>query len=111
MSNFIIVGKHAIVPSQQDGPGRPTYSLEAAAELADVHPQLVRYYWSRGLFVSVGAGDGGEPLFDEDGVYELRRIEHFRRHYGVHRRALPLISRLLRDVARLEAELRFRREP
>ncbi|HEY4989517.1 MAG TPA: MerR family transcriptional regulator [Opitutaceae bacterium] len=110
MSNFIILTRHGNVPGRH-GDGRSTYTLEAAAELADVHPELVRYYLSQGVFGPLAAGEGQTPLFDEDAVYELRRIEHFRRHYGVHRRALPLISRLLRDVARLEAELRFRREP
>jgi DNA-binding transcriptional MerR regulator len=110
MSNFIILHRHPNARDQHGG-GRSTYTLEAAAELAEVHPELVRYYVSRGLLAALAAAGSEEPLFDEDAVYELRRIEHFRRHYGVHRRALPLITRLLRDVARLETELRFRREP
>jgi DNA-binding transcriptional MerR regulator len=111
MSNFVILSQHRLAPDRQEGDGRSMYTLEAAAELADVHPELVRYYWSKGLFGPARSGQGDGPLFDEDAVYELRRIEHYRRHYGVHRRALPVISRLLREVARLEAELRFRREP
>ncbi len=87
--------------------GRPYYSLDVASELAGVHPELVRYYWRRGFFNSTRPGAGPDPLFDDDALYELRRIEHYRLHYGVSRRALPLVCRLLREVARLETEVRF----
>jgi len=82
------------------------YTLEIVAEIAGVPPQQAMNYWMQGLFGSRAAA-GAEPVFDDDALYELRRIEHYRRHYGVSRRALPLISRLLREVARLEAEVRF----
>jgi DNA-binding transcriptional MerR regulator len=111
MSNFVILEKHTFVLARRDPDGRSTYSIDAAAELAGVHPEMIRYYCRVGLFPPMQHGGDGEPLFDEDSLYELRRIEHYRRHYGVNRRALPLISRLLRDVARLEAEVRFQRNP
>jgi hypothetical protein len=104
MSDFIIVG----AGSDPAAPvhGRSTYTVEVAASLAGIHPDLVRYYYRRGVFtVPVSEGD---PVLDDDAVYELRRIEHYRRHYGVNRQALPLIGTLLREVARLEAEVRFR---
>jgi DNA-binding transcriptional MerR regulator len=87
--------------------GRATYSLGVAAELAGVHPELARYYWQRGLLGSGRPAQGEDPVFDDDALYELRRIEHYRQHFGVSRRALPLLCRLLREVARLEAEVRF----
>jgi DNA-binding transcriptional MerR regulator len=111
MSNFVIVENHSLVVSQSAAAGRSTYSLDDAARLADVHPELARYYHRLGLFGSVAGDPESAPVFDDDGIYELRRIEHYRRHYGVNRRALPLISRLLREVARLEAEVRFRDSP
>jgi hypothetical protein len=85
---------------------RATYSLEVVAELAGVHPDLALHYWKQGLFGS-RAASGSKPRFDDDALYELRRIEHYRQHYGISRSALPLITRLLREVARLEAEVRF----
>jgi hypothetical protein len=108
MTNFLIVGSGSPFP---DSPGRgspATYSIEAAAELVGIHPELVRYYCSRGF---LGAVSPDKPVFDDDAIYELRRIEHYRRHHGVSRRALPVISELLREVQRLEAELRFRGYP
>jgi DNA-binding transcriptional MerR regulator len=86
--------------------GRATYSLEALAELAGVHPELARHYWKQGLFGRRPTADS-TPVFDDDALYELRRIEHYRQHFGVSRSALHLIARLLREVARLEAEVRF----
>jgi DNA-binding transcriptional MerR regulator len=111
MSNFVILENHTLVLTRATPAARSTYSLDDAAQLAEVHPELVRYYWRLGLFGPARGGSGPEPVFDDDAIYELRRIEHYRRHYGVNRRALPLISRLLREVARLEAEVRFRDSP
>jgi len=39
----------------------------------------------------------------------VRRIEHYRRHHGVNRQALPLLMDLLHEVERLQGELRFLR--
>jgi DNA-binding transcriptional MerR regulator len=111
MSNFVILAKHSLVLTRGGDAGRSTYSVDEAAQLAEVHPELVRYYFRLGLFGPHRAETDSEPVFDDDAIYELRRIEHYRRHYGVSRQALPLISRLLREVARLEAEVRFRQAP
>ena len=67
---------------------------------------MVRFYVDSGVVATVTLVRG-QPRLDDDALYELRRIEHYRRHYGVNRRALPLIGTLLRELARLEAELRF----
>jgi DNA-binding transcriptional MerR regulator len=108
MSNFVILESSALVARES---GRSTYSVDAAAELCNLHPELVRYYCRIGLFGPSRADPESEPVFDDDAIYELHRIEHYRRHYGVSRRALPLISRLLHEVARLEAEVRFGQAP
>ena len=83
------------------------YSIEAAAELTGVDPELIRYYCSHGIVAVVRARPRQAPLFDDDAIYELRRIEHYRRHFGVDRTALAFIGGLLREVARLEGELRY----
>ena len=86
-----------------------TYSLEAAAQLADVHPEMLRYYCRLGLFGHTLAEPGAEPIFDDDALYELRRFEHYRRHHGVKRRTLRLLCGLWREVDRLQKEIRFLR--
>lgn len=85
------------------------YSLGVAADLTGVHPDLLRYYCRLGLFGPDAADPGREPIFDDDALYVLRRIEHYRRQHGVNRQALPLLHALERDVERLEGELRFLR--
>ena len=87
------------------------YSLEAAAHLAGVHPEMLRYYCQLGLFGEARARPEAGLVFDDDALYELRRFEHFRRDYGMNRRTLRLISGLWREVERLEAEVRFLRGP
>ena len=86
-----------------------TYSLEAAAELADVHPEMLRYYCQLGLFGEARAQPSGQLVFDDDAIYELRRFEHYRRHHGVNRKTLRLLCGLWHEVESLRAELRFLR--
>ena len=88
-----------------------TYSLEAAARLAEVHPEMLRYYCQLGVFGEARARPGTELIFDDDALYELRRFEHYRRHHGLNRKTLRLICGLWREVELLQSELRFRRGP
>jgi DNA-binding transcriptional MerR regulator len=89
--------------------GRATYSLETAARMADVHPEMLRYYCQLGLFGSALARPEAELIFDDDALYELRRFEHYRRHQGVSRKTLRLLCGLWREVERLQNEIRFLR--
>src|SRR5882724_3790948 len=87
--------------------GPATYSLEAAARLADVHPDRLRYYCQLGLLGEARAQPGAELAFDDDALFELRRFEDYRRLHGVNRQTLRLIVGLWREVDRLRAEVRF----
>jgi DNA-binding transcriptional MerR regulator len=91
--------------------GPAAYSLETAARLAGVHPEMLRHYCRLGLFGDAYARPGSERLFDDDALYQLRRFEYYRRHHGVNRRTLRLICGLWREIERLEAELRSLRGP
>jgi len=87
------------------------YSLEDAARLAGVHPEMVRHYCRLGLFGATRARPEAELIFDDDALYELRRFEHYRRHHGMSRRTLRMVCALWREVDRLQTELRFLRGP
>lgn len=87
-----------------------TYSLEAAAELAGIHPAMLRHYCRLGLFGSARAQSENRVTFDDDALYELRRFEHFRQQPGINRQTLRLIHSLWRKIDRLQEELRFFRD-
>jgi len=92
-------------------PGTASHSLEAAARLGGVHPELLRHYCQIGLLGEARAQPGIEPVFDDDAIFELRRFEYYRRHHGLGRRSLRLLCRLWREIERLRAEVRFLRGP
>ena len=87
------------------------YLLEIAVWLAGVHPEMLRYYCRIGIIGEARGEADAEPVFDDGGVCELRRFEHYRRQHGLNRRTLRLIFELRREVERLQAELRFLRGP
>lgn len=87
-----------------------SYTLEVAAQLVDVHPDRIRYYYQIGLLRRARVQNENDPVFDDNALYELRRIEHYRQHHGVNLHALPLIVDLLNEVERLRDELRFLRQ-
>lgn len=111
MSDFIFSEQHALTVIRMADGGPSVYSLETAARLTGVHPELLRYYCRQGLLGRDRATPDEEPEFDDDALYEVRRIEHFRRHHGVNRQALPVLCELWRTVDRLKRELRFLRGP
>ena len=89
--------------------GPAIYSLEDAARLAGVHPEMLRYYCRLGLFGEARARPEAEPVFDDDALFELRRFEHYRRDHGLNRKTLRLICGLWREIDRLQTEVRFLR--
>jgi len=86
------------------------YSLEAAAELTGVPAELIHHYCRIGLLGDERQGADLQPVFDDDTLFEVRRIENLRQHHGVNLRALPLVCRLARDIEQLQGELRFLRD-
>ena len=100
---LVLLGLREAAPS--------THSLEDAARMAGIHPELLRHYWRLGILGRSAASQEGEPVFDDDSLFELLRFERYRRHHGLHRRTAQLICNLLREVERLQAELRFQRGP
>ena len=85
----------------------PRFSLGAAAHVTGVHPELVLYYCRLGLLRHYRLASTDEVTFDAGALEEIRLIEHYRRHLGVHRRALPLICGLRDEARDLHIELPF----
>ena len=107
MNNPSVSSRLSLVIVQMDDTGPAVHSLETAAALAGVHPQMLRHYCKLGLFGEARAQPDTEPVFDDDALYELRRFEHYRLKQGVNRKTLRLICGLWREVENLQAELRF----
>ena len=87
------------------------YSLETAARLCGVQPAMLRHYCRLGLLGAARTDTPAEPTFDDDALYEVRRIEHYRHQLGVNRQALPHLCALWREIERLQVEIRFLRGP
>lgn len=111
MTNFIFYVNPTLtlvcVPS-----GAPAiYSLATAAHLTGVHPEMLRYYCQFGLLGAQRTATESEPIFDDNALFEARRIDQYRQHHGVNLRAMPLLCELWREVERLQTEVRFLRGP
>ena len=111
MTNFIFYANPILTLSRAPWDEPVRFSLEAAADLTGVHPEMLRYYCRVGLLDARHDGLNGQPSFDENALAEVRRIEHYRRHLGISRRALPLICELRREGERLQIDLQFLGEP
>ncbi len=110
MSEPLPAKEYSLTLIRVDEVNRPaSYSLEAAAGLADVHPEMLRYYCQMGILGQVRAKADAELIFDDDAIYELRRFEHYRQHHGLNRKTLRLLCELWREVERLRNEVRFLR--
>jgi hypothetical protein len=72
------------------------YDMRAAAEYSAVDPEGIRTYCRHGVVTAVKYRDG-EPLFDEDGIYWLRRIENLRSEIQLEGRALRVVIELMRE--------------
>jgi DNA-binding transcriptional MerR regulator len=103
MSDFVLQQHESLTIS----PDRTSYSLETTAELTGVQGDVLQEYCRLGL---LGPAPGDAPVtFDETALYEVRRIEHLRREFGLTLQALPLLCSLLHEVERLRNELRHLR--
>jgi DNA-binding transcriptional MerR regulator len=109
MNEHVHLNTYALTLVRAPITGPTTYSLEKAALLGGVHPDLLRHYSQIGLFTKVRTQAGVELHFDDEAVYELRRIEHYRRQHGVSRRTLRVLCALWREIDALQTELRLLR--
>ena len=88
---------------------RGVFMISVAAELADMHPQTLRMYETRGL-IEPKRSPKGTRLYSQDDVERLRRIQEMTTEWGMNlagvERVLELeekLSRMRRKVEALEA--------
>jgi DNA-binding transcriptional MerR regulator len=85
------------------------YDLATTAAFSNTHPDLIRRYHRAGL-ITAEEGERDELFFDDDAIYWLRQIETLHRQGGIGQHGLRIIVELLKEVERLQTELRFRSE-
>lgn len=111
MSNFIFYNNPTVTLVCVSNGAPVLYTLDEAATLTGVHQEMLLYYCGLGLIDGLDGMMGPELHFTENALREIRHIEHYRRHLGVVRRALPLVCELRRQGERLQIELPFLRCP
>ena len=91
-----------VIVEQQRG----VFMISVAAELADMHPQTLRMYESRGL-IEPKRSPKGTRLYSQADVERLRRIQEMTSDLGLNlagvERVLELEEQLERASRRLEA--------
>jgi MerR family transcriptional regulator, heat shock protein HspR len=95
---------------------RGVFMISVAAELADMHPQTLRMYESRGL-ITPKRSPKGTRLYSQEDVDRLRRIQEMTAELGMNlagvERVFELedeLARMARRMAAMEAEAASLRE-
>jgi MerR family transcriptional regulator/heat shock protein HspR len=85
---------------------RGVFMISVAAELADMHPQTLRMYETRGL-IAPKRSPKGTRLYSQEDVERLRRIQEMTAELGMNlagvERVFELEDQLERMARRLEA--------
>jgi len=88
---------------------RGVFMISVAAELAEMHPQTLRMYESRGL-IAPQRSPKGTRLYSQSDVERLRRIQQLTAELGLNlagvERVFALEAELDRMTARVEALVR-----
>jgi MerR family transcriptional regulator/heat shock protein HspR len=87
--------------------GQTVYTIEVAAQLAQVPRRLIVLYYKHGLVFPVTDPAGSGWYFDDEAIRIVRRIEYLRSVCGLNLAGIKLVMALTEEVERLRNELRF----
>lgn len=93
----------------QPEPGA-VYSLETTACYAGVTRRTVLIYWKHGMVRPLDLFPDEAPLFTDESIQRIRRIEFLRRTHGINLASVKIILNLSLEVERLREELNFLRK-
>jgi MerR family transcriptional regulator/heat shock protein HspR len=88
---------------------RGVFMISVAAELADMHPQTLRMYESRGL-IRPKRSPKNTRLYSRADVELLRKIQRLTTEEGLNLAGVETVLRLERSLQRMKRELRRMRE-
>ena len=90
-------------------PADARYERETLAQLAGVHPELVRVYVQLGLLDPVTVPGDVTEWFDDRALHRLRTIQRLRQELGVNVNGAAVILELLEQIDELQRQLAARR--
>jgi MerR family transcriptional regulator/heat shock protein HspR len=88
---------------------RGVFMISVAAELAEMHPQTLRMYESRGL-ISPQRSPKNTRLYSQRDVERLRRIQQMTSQEGLNLAGVETVLALEKTVERMRSELARMRE-
>ena len=83
---------------------RGVFMISVAAELADMHPQTLRMYETRGL-ISPKRSPKGTRLYSQADVDRLRRIQEMTTELGMNLAGVERVFELENKMARLQGKV------
>ena len=86
------------------------YSLETAAQLAQVTRRAILVYCNHGLVSPARDPQEAGYYFNDEAIRALQYIAFLRNCCDINLRGTRIIIKLVDEVERLQNELRFRRE-
>lgn len=81
------------------------YTIEDLARRAGVSPTLVQRYLEEGLLAPIAGNARTSWFFDDNALFELRRIQRLRRELGVNLAGVAVIHELLQQIDELKTEI------
>jgi DNA-binding transcriptional MerR regulator len=81
------------------------YTIDELARLAGISPALARRYFDEGLIEAIAGNARTAWFFDDNALFEVRRMERLRRELGVNIAGVAVIRQLQRQIEELQAEL------
>lgn len=84
------------------------YTVDATARLTDMSRHTIIVCAKRGL-ISSCQDELGAYYFDDNAIGVLRSIQHLHVVYGFNLSGIKMVLDLLKEVERLQAEVRFLR--
>ena len=89
---------------------RGVYMISVAAELAEMHPQTLRIYESRGL-ITPKRSPKGTRLYSQEDVDRLRRIQELTSELGMNLAGVERVFELEQELERMQRRMeRLERE-
>src|ERR687898_2176059 len=84
---------------------RGVYMISVAAELAEMHPQTLRIYESRGL-ITPQRSPKGTRLYSQEDVDRLRRIQELTSELGMNLAGVERVFELEEEIERMRRRMR-----